>query len=188
MFTELPVSSCQSAWASRSAGARWRLWPWSLTWSLSSKTCLRLLSLSCPSAWRRCRTPKRTTTRSERPSPARRSSLLLPSPFVSKRWRCCSSSVDRVPGGSRSLSVPYGQSCASASLPGTFLRSDLYFFLPLQPKQRCRKTKHAEVLAFPLFAVVNKPSDCIFPYDFKEAVTRKVSLDGFVLVPDSPVS
>lgn len=44
------------------------------------------------------------------------------------------------------------------------------------------------MLAFPLFAVVNKPSDCIFPYDFKEAVRKKVSLDRFVLLPVSPVS
>lgn len=29
-----------------------------------------------------------------------------------------------------------------------------------------------------VFAVVSKPSDCIFPYDFKEAVRKKVSGDG----------
>lgn len=29
-----------------------------------------------------------------------------------------------------------------------------------------------------VFAVVSKPSDCIFPYDFKEAVRKKVSCDG----------
>lgn len=57
----------------------------------------------------------------------KRSSLLLKSWFVSKRWRYCSS-VDCVPGGSHPLSVPHGQSCASASLPGTFLRWDLYFY------------------------------------------------------------
>lgn len=29
---------------------------------------------------------------------------------------------------------------------------------------------------FALLAVISKPSDCIFPYDFKEAVRKKVSL------------
>lgn len=43
------------------------------------------------------------------------------------------------------------------------------------------------MLVFTLFAVVSKPSDCIFPYDFKEAVRKKVSLDGFLLVPVTPM-
>lgn len=34
------------------------------------------------------------------------------------------------------------------------------------------------LIRFILFAVVSKPSDCIFPYDFKEAVRKKVSGDG----------
>lgn len=29
-----------------------------------------------------------------------------------------------------------------------------------------------------VFAVVSKPSDCIFPYDFKDAVRKKVGDDG----------
>lgn len=37
---------------------------------------------------------------------------------------------------------------------------------------------------FSPFAVVSKPSDCIFPYDFKEAVKKKVSLEASPLVPD----
>lgn len=31
-----------------------------------------------------------------------------------------------------------------------------------------------------LSAVVSKPSDCIFPYDFKEAVRKKVSSDALL--------
>lgn len=49
----------QSLQISQSAGVKWRLWPWSLAWSVWLKIFLLLLLWwSCPSAWRPFRTQR----------------------------------------------------------------------------------------------------------------------------------